>query len=40
VSGEVRPCASPNEQRQALSAIWHYFGRAAPRDEQLAGAVY
>jgi predicted acetyltransferase len=35
VSCEVRPCASPNEQRQALSAIWHYFGRAAPRDEQL-----
>jgi predicted acetyltransferase len=30
----VRPCATREEQREAMSAIWHYFGRAAPRDEQ------
>jgi predicted acetyltransferase len=32
---EVRPCASVTEQRDALSPIWHYFGRAAPRDDQV-----
>lgn len=32
---EVRPCASAKEQRDALSPIWHYFGRAAPRDDQV-----
>jgi predicted acetyltransferase len=31
---DVRPCATRREQREAMSAIWHYFGRAAPRDEQ------
>jgi predicted acetyltransferase len=31
---EVRTCASPEEQRAALGAIWHYFGRSAPSDEQ------
>ena len=34
MSWDVRPCASREEQREAMSAIWHYFGRAAPRDEQ------
>jgi predicted acetyltransferase len=34
VSWDVRPCATREEQREAMSAIWHYFGRAAPRDEQ------
>jgi predicted acetyltransferase len=32
---EVRPCASVKEQHDALSPIWHYFGRAAPRDDQV-----
>jgi predicted acetyltransferase len=36
MSWDVRPCASVAEQRDAMSAIWHYFGRTAPRDEQLA----
>ena len=31
----VQPCTSAKEQRGALSAIWHYFGRSAPRDDQL-----
>jgi predicted acetyltransferase len=31
---EVRTCASLDEQRSALGAIWHYFGRTAPSDEQ------
>ena len=31
----VRRCASAEELRVALTAIWHYFGRAAPRPEQL-----
>ena len=35
MSWDVRPCADVKEQREAMSAIWHYFGRAAPRDEQL-----
>lgn len=35
MSWDVRPCASTDEQRDALSAVWHYFGRSAPRDEQL-----
>jgi predicted acetyltransferase len=32
---DVRPCASVTEQRDAMSAIWHYFGRSAPRDDQM-----
>ena len=31
----VRPCASRDEVRIALSAIFHYFGRTEPRPEQL-----
>jgi predicted acetyltransferase len=31
----VRPCASRDEVRVALSAIFHYFGRVAPLPEQL-----
>jgi predicted acetyltransferase len=34
---DVRPCATREEQREAMSAIWHYFGRAAPGDEQFEG---
>jgi hypothetical protein len=37
VSWEVRPGASLEELRDALSGIWHYFGRSAPRDDQVAG---
>ncbi|HEU4370667.1 MAG TPA: GNAT family N-acetyltransferase [Methylomirabilota bacterium] len=36
MSWNVRPCASVQEQREAMSAIWHYFGRSAPRDDQMA----
>ena len=36
VSWDVRPCDSPQEFRDALSNIWHYFGRTAPRDDQVA----
>lgn len=32
---DARACVSPAEQRDAMSAIWHYFGRTAPRDDQL-----
>jgi predicted acetyltransferase len=32
---QVRPCASIEEQREAMRGIWHYFGRSAPRDDQL-----
>jgi predicted acetyltransferase len=35
VSWDVRPCASVAEQREAMSAIWHYFGLVAPRDDQI-----
>ncbi len=35
MSWDVRPCASTEEQRDAMSAIWHYFGRSAPRDDQM-----
>ena len=35
MSWDVRPCASAKEQREAMSAIWHYFGRSAPRDDQM-----
>lgn len=35
MSWDVRPCASVAEQRDAMSAIWHYFGRSAPRDDQM-----
>jgi predicted acetyltransferase len=31
---DVRACATREEQREAMSVIWHYFGRAAPREEQ------
>jgi predicted acetyltransferase len=31
---DVRPCGDTKEQRDAMSAIWHYFGRSAPRDDQ------
>ena len=34
MSWEVRACASPDELRQALRAIWHYFGRTTPTDDQ------
>jgi predicted acetyltransferase len=34
VSWQVRPCGDAKEQREAMSAIWHYFGRAAPQDDQ------
>jgi predicted acetyltransferase len=34
VSLEIRPCASPEELRAALSAIWHYFGRSEPTQDQ------
>ncbi|HEX9821978.1 MAG TPA: GNAT family N-acetyltransferase [Methylomirabilota bacterium] len=36
MSWDVRPCASAKEQREAMSAILHYFGRSAPRDDQMA----
>jgi predicted acetyltransferase len=36
MSWDVRPCSDTAEQRDALSAIWHYFGRSAPRDDQMA----
>src|SRR5882724_9255851 len=36
MSWDVRPCGDTTEQRDAMSAIWHYFGRAAPRDDQVA----
>jgi predicted acetyltransferase len=32
---DVRPCSDIAEQRDAVSAIFHYFGRSAPRDEQM-----
>jgi predicted acetyltransferase len=35
VSLEVRPCSSPEELRAATSAIWHYFGRSEPTDDQV-----
>ena len=35
MSWDVRPCTSLAEQRDAMSAIWHYFGRAAPGEDQL-----
>lgn len=35
MSVDVRPCSSRDELRAAVSGIWHYFGRSAPRDEQL-----
>ena len=36
MSWDVRPCSDTAEQRDAMSAIWHYFGRSAPRDDQMA----
>jgi predicted acetyltransferase len=36
MSWDVRPCASAKEQREAMSPIWHYFGRSGPRDDQMA----
>jgi predicted acetyltransferase len=36
VTWDVRPCDSAPEFRDALSSIWHYFGRSAPRDDQIA----
>ncbi len=33
---QVQPCVSVEELREAATPIWHYFGRSAPRDEQLA----
>ncbi len=36
MSWDVRPCDSTQEFRDALSNIWHYFGRTAPRDDQVA----
>ena len=39
VSLEIRPCASPAEMAAALRPIWHYFGRTAPRDEDLDGLL-
>ena len=35
MSSGVRTCASVTEQRAAMSAIWHYFGRVGPSDEQI-----
>lgn len=35
MSWDVRLCGDVKEQREAMSAIWHYFGRAAPTDDQL-----
>ena len=35
VTWPVRSCASRDEVRVALSAIFHYFGRTEPRPEQL-----
>jgi predicted acetyltransferase len=35
MSWDVRVCTSVTEQRAAVSAIWHYFGRASPRDDQM-----
>ena len=34
MSWDVRPGGDVKEQREAMSAIWHYFGRSAPRDDQ------
>jgi predicted acetyltransferase len=31
---QIRPCASADEVRQAISPIGHYFGRSAPNDDQ------
>lgn len=33
MSWDVRPCGDTREQREAMSAIWHYFGRSAPGDQ-------
>ena len=30
---QIRPCASADEVRQAISPIGHYFGRSLPNDE-------
>jgi predicted acetyltransferase len=34
VSAQVRLCTSSLELRAAVGAIWHYFGRTTPLDEQ------
>jgi len=35
---EVRPCRSPEELKQALTPIWHFFG-SQPTDERIASMV-
>ena len=36
VDWKVRACASVDELRNAVSPIWHYFGRSGPTEAQLA----
>src|SRR6516164_6348312 len=35
----IRPCASVDEVRQAISPIGHYFGRSLPNDELAARLI-
>ena len=39
MSYEIRACTSPAELAVALRPIWHYFGRTAPRDEDVQAIV-
>ena len=36
---QIRPCASTDEVRQAISPIGHYFGRSLPNDELAARLI-
>ena len=36
---QIRPCASADEVRQAISPIGHYFGRSLPNDELAARLI-
>src|SRR5215469_10224879 len=36
---QIRPCASVDEVRQAISSIGHYFGRSLPNDELAARLI-
>jgi len=36
---QIRPCASADEVKQAISPIGHYFGRSLPNDELAARLI-